>query len=1293
MNISKMIKLISINLIALCYLFISTGCEPDPKMIGYGSNEYSQLEFPGTNWNHEPLVEGYQNVWAGGNFSIALLGNFGPSPAIFVCSGDSSLGQCDIPEDLNAQLFLPSNFPPPQTSRKISLGLNHGIAVTPDTFSIAGLRSDKLFLWGDSSFNQTNMPDLPDSVFITQIVAGNNHNLILAGDVTLQENDSISFYRVENKRLVAWGDNSYGQCNIPEKFNPIADSLTIIKIDAGANHNLVLYDSSGVTKMAAWGDNTYGQSDISVASSHNDSDKIFDVFCGYNHNIFMTYNDQLDLYSEVLEGVIFDDLVSFFQIPLDDYDYYNYYYNYYYYYYYNNYNSTPAAHSINLHAWGDNTYGQLDIPELSGIYEGFSVGGYHNNIVISENFRDNLSPNNYYGPQSWFVPQTREIVGWGKNDFGQTEFPIEYIFDAFDFSPDPNSILMNSPPIISPGENHNMVIGPQIFRAPSLNFNYLDQFNGAYGDTVFQTLTLRNIGPDTLYLDSLILSGGSDTVGTHPFYLDSYETEFILYGDSASIQIYTVFDSAHAQTEYASIRIYTSGWFEETANITLNSFFGPIINIGFPQSRSFYGVYDETITREVKIINTGDATVYLDSISMRNSSSFNIEPLGDENSIFPGDSLSIFINTTLLDTPLEYNDILDLNISNFNSQQYSYTLDARRYYKVGDNVAIGYQPDRNISLCTQMEDIGLQTPNNFSLSQLSEINTKIHHFDFGYLMSDFDSTYLSKLQTLNDQFRHNPSFLNMVNATVGGSPFPGYWVFLVDSCNQFLDDSFPFDYNAGSFLHDPGYFNILFEPNTESVVFNEIGEITYLDTFNLDSVILAVESAIDGCGIDCIASNALEISEDTSYVVIDQGSFFLDSIQIHNTTDFDFDYSLSSQSGSEIIRSAIFNSEDDHLISNVELLNSPKTIALWLKPLTSDWSNNNLGYTNFISSVGNDTLETWEIILESSGPFARIGWKYGDNPPVLSQSPLWHLNNTWYHCVFVHDEENQVFNLYKNGIWEATSSIEAGISMGEQLGINIEGPGFFHGLLSKTAFWDNVLSPLEISYLYEAGANNDLRVNSDDYVSASDLALLWDFNDQNGSIVHDHTSNNCYATLGGYIPSRWHTSVLPATNQWLFPLASNEGTALGNSSNAVLYRIDAVDLIEGTYYGSVTLVPQQSQLINSQIFIKLTVNENLNIASEILPSSYSLQQNYPNPFNPLTEIKYQLPIDEFVEITIYDLMGRNVKNLMNQKHVAGFHSIKWNATNNSGELVSAGMYFYTIKTNNFSQTRKMMLLK
>ena len=416
--------------------------------------------------------------------------------------------------------------------------------------------------------------------------------------------------------------------------------------------------------------------------------------------------------------------------------------------------------------------------------------------------------------------------------------------------------------------------------------------------------------------------------------------------------------------------------------------------------------------------------------------------------------------------------------------------------------------------------------------------------------------------------------------------------------------------------------------------------------------------SIDECWSDFIASNALELSEDTSYVFIDQGSYFVDTVQIQNTTGFDLNYSLSSQSGSEIIRSAIFNSEEDNLLSNVELLSSPKTIALWLKPLTSDWSNNNLGYTNFISSIGNDTSETWKVILESSGPFARIGWKYGDNPAVLSQSPLWHANNTWYHCVFVHDVENQIFNMYKNGVWEATSTIENGITMGDQLGINIEGPGFFHGLLSKTAFWNSVLTPSEISYLYETGANNNILINSGDYISASNLSLYWDFNDSNGSIVNDHAGSNFHAILGGYIPGRWHSSVLPVDNQWLFPMTSNNGTANGNSSNISLYRVDAANLLEGTYYGKINLMSEQIPLSNSQTFIKLIVNENLNITSELLPLSYSLHQNYPNPFNPSTEIKYELPMDEFAEITIYDLMGRNVKNLISEDQVAGFHSIK-----------------------------------
>ena len=102
----------------------------------------------------------------------------------------------------------------------------------------------------------------------------------------------------------------------------------------------------------------------------------------------------------------------------------------------------------------------------------------------------------------------------------------------------------------------------------------------------------------------------------------------------------------------------------------------------------------------------------------------------------------------------------------------------------------------------------------------------------------------------------------------------------------------------------------------------------------------------------------------------------------------------------------------------------------------------------------------------------------------------------------------------------------------------------------------------------------------------------------------------------------------------------------------------------------------------------LFVQENIS-----LPFEFQLQQNYPNPFNPTTSISYDLPKNEFVSINVFDLMGREVKTLVNKEQVAGFRSVKWDATNNLSQPVSAGMYIYTIQAGNFRQTRKMVLLK
>ena len=109
--------------------------------------------------------------------------------------------------------------------------------------------------------------------------------------------------------------------------------------------------------------------------------------------------------------------------------------------------------------------------------------------------------------------------------------------------------------------------------------------------------------------------------------------------------------------------------------------------------------------------------------------------------------------------------------------------------------------------------------------------------------------------------------------------------------------------------------------------------------------------------------------------------------------------------------------------------------------------------------------------------------------------------------------------------------------------------------------------------------------------------------------------------------------------------------------------------------------------------ITLDASDVLSVDGEVLPTVFALHQNYPNPFNPTTQIRYDLPEDANVNITIYDIMGRSIRSLVNSQQTAGYHSIQWNATNNHGEPLSAGMYIYTIQAGEFSQTRKMILLK
>jgi len=94
-----------------------------------------------------------------------------------------------------------------------------------------------------------------------------------------------------------------------------------------------------------------------------------------------------------------------------------------------------------------------------------------------------------------------------------------------------------------------------------------------------------------------------------------------------------------------------------------------------------------------------------------------------------------------------------------------------------------------------------------------------------------------------------------------------------------------------------------------------------------------------------------------------------------------------------------------------------------------------------------------------------------------------------------------------------------------------------------------------------------------------------------------------------------------------------------------------------------------------------------------LPQSFSLFQNYPNPFNPVTRIKYALPKDCNVKLTIYNILGRKAVTLVNESQAAGYKIVHWDSRSQSRNEVASGIYFYRLKAGDFVETRKMILLR
>ena len=164
------------------------------------------------------------------------------------------------------------------------------------------------------------------------------------------------------------------------------------------------------------------------------------------------------------------------------------------------------------------------------------------------------------------------------------------------------------------------------------------------------------------------------------------------------------------------------------------------------------------------------------------------------------------------------------------------------------------------------------------------------------------------------------------------------------------------------------------------------------------------------------------------------------------------------------------------------------------------------------------------------------------------------------------------------------------------------------------------------------------------------------------------------------------------------------GTSDNNNSTTNMYKVPyhhiehymhtaGVELISGTWTIVATDAKYNVYAENGPFTltidgVQLNINDN-----DLIPDEFALYANYPNPFNPTTTISYDLPDQAKVTLGIYDLLGKQIKTLINQSQDAGNKMAVWDGTDELGRPVSAGVYLYQIQAGEFTQTRKMLLLK
>lgn len=245
-------------------------------------------------------------------------------------------------------------------------------------------------------------------------------------------------------------------------------------------------------------------------------------------------------------------------------------------------------------------------------------------------------------------------------------------------------------------------------------------------------------------------------------------------------------------------------------------------------------------------------------------------------------------------------------------------------------------------------------------------------------------------------------------------------------------------------------------------------------------------------------------------------------------------------------------------------------------------------------------------------------------------------------------------------------------------------------------------------YRYDLDTNSWVRMNGnlDENILSADITIMGEYalgielnraNDSKKPEIYEYGFNKSNAETNpnqifAKIRDDRYGTGIDFSKTYVFLNDDTLDYTYQPASERIFYTISDSDNLNG----SAEIVRVEVADFNGNVAVKsFTFETSLatGIEDETAPNKFELLDNYPNPFNPQTNISFKLPEAAHVQINVYDVLGRFVETLLNERVEAGTHTVPWKAASKSGRELSTGVYFYQIKAGDFNQVKKMMFLK